>query len=362
MSSKRLVREWWRWRRKQVPLALATVVETAGSTYTKPGHRILIAADGDFQGLVSGGCLEGDLAAHARSVIETGTPQLLTYDMRGENDELFGLGAGCHGMFRVLLQRLDPAAGYEPFAALAACMLGSRRRPCAVVIESNASEAPPGATLLVDLRKNFTWQLEGPWMETVRRTAVELVTGSAAFDRVHEHGSGRIRVLYTSVAPLPRLLVLGAGPDAPPLVEIANRLGWRVTVLDHRPAYLERSDLRGAERTKLVEPAKLAATVKLGRYDAAVVMSHHLATDRAYLAQLAASPIPYIGLLGPAVRRDRLLADLGATAAQLRSRLHAPVGLPIGANTPESIALAIAAELHATVSAESTGTAAATAV
>lgn len=357
MSGKRLIRGWRRWRSLGVPLALATVVETAGSTYTKAGHRILIAADGTFQGLVSGGCLEGDLAVHARTVIGSGAPVLVTYDLRGGDDELFGLGIGCNGMFRVLLQKLDPALGYAPFDAIAASMLGARRAPCAIVLESGAIGAAPGAMLLLDGRKTVVWQLAERYVELIGRECRTGTGQTAATSRTHEDPGGRLRVLYTVVNPLPRLLVLGAGPDAAPLVEFADRLGWRVTVLDHRPAYLARRDLRGAERKRIADPARLAADHRLGRFDAAIVMSHHLATDRAYLAQLAGSKIPYVGLLGPAGRRDRLLAELGATAVQLVERLRAPAGLSIGANTPESIALAIAAELHASVSAGSSATA-----
>jgi xanthine/CO dehydrogenase XdhC/CoxF family maturation factor len=350
MSGKQLIRRWRRWRNHGVPLALATVVETAGSTYTKPGHRILIAADGTFQGLVSGGCLEGDLAEHARTVIAGGTAKLLTYDLRGEHDELFGLGLGCDGMFRVLLQKLDPAEGYEPFASIAAHMLGSRVCRCAIVtdtvIEGGADGPPAGATLLVDRKKRFAWRLTDPFVTLLEKTSADTERNALPASRTHEHSGVKFRVLYTTVSPLPRLLILGAGPDASPLVEFADRLGWRVTVLDHRPAYLERGDLRGAERRRVVEPARLTATVRLGAFDAAVIMSHHLATDRAYLGALAESKIPYIGLLGPPGRRDRLLAELGATAAKLGGRLRAPAGLPIGANSPESIALAIAAELH----------------
>jgi xanthine dehydrogenase accessory factor len=359
MSGKRLIRCWRRSRGKRAPLVLATVVETAGSTYTKPGHRILIAEDGGFQGLVSGGCLEGDLAERARNVFASGNAELVTYDLRGEDDELFGLGIGCNGMFRILLQKLDPATDYQPFATIARCMLGARRCPCAIVLESDAPTAPPGATLVLDGKKRIGWQLAEPWIETLTQNfgdagkahGLQPRATASGVTRTHEHSGDRIKVLYATVAPLPRLLVLGAGPDAAPLVEFADRLGWRVTVLDHREAHLARGDLRGAERKTLVEAAKLAAAVQLGRFDAAVIMSHHLATDRAYLAQLAGSKVPYIGLLGPAGRRDRLLSDLGATATQLGRRLRAPVGLSIGANTPESIALSIAADLHAATSA-----------
>lgn len=291
MTAKALLRRFEAWRAAGRTLALATVAGTEGSTYTKAGHRILIADTGEWEGLVSGGCLEGDLAEHARRVIATGRPELVTYDLRGDNEELFGLGIGCDGLLRILLQRLSPAEGYEPFAGISRVWLGDRP-------EHREDTLPDGATL------------------------------------------------RTTVYPIPRLLVLGAGPDAAPVVALAELLGWRVTVADHRPAWLERPGLAAAESRVAGPAADIAAALPLGTFAAAIVMSHHLASDRAYLAALAPGAIPYIGLLGPPGRRDRLLRELGAAGARLTGRLHGPAGLDIGADSPESIALSILAEIH----------------
>jgi xanthine/CO dehydrogenase XdhC/CoxF family maturation factor len=134
-----------------------------------------------------------------------------------------------------------------------------------------------------------------------------------------------------------------------PLVAMAAELGWFVTVADHRPAYLERGGFARAEHALLVEPGALSRALTLADFDAIVVMSHHLATDRRYLAELAAVDTRYLGVLGPRARRTRLLADLAAEAPALRSRLRGPVGLDIGADSPESIALSIVADLQATL-------------
>lgn len=292
MSTKALLQRFDDWRTDGRTLVLATVVGTAGSTYTKSGHRILIADTGDYQGLVSGGCLEGDLAVHAREVISSGDARVITYDLRGENEELFGLGIGCDGLLRILLERLSPAGNYEPFATIARILTGDRAEPWPIPL-------PDGATLQTTLR------------------------------------------------PLPRLLVLGAGPDAAPVVTLADLLGWRITVVDHRPAYLERPAFAVADARVCAPAESLAAQVTLPHFDAAIVMSHHLATDRSYLAALASTAIPYIGLLGPPGRRDRLLRELGDGAAALGDRLHGPAGLDIGADSPESIALSILGEIHA---------------
>jgi xanthine dehydrogenase accessory factor len=349
VSARQILEAFSRWRADRVPLALVTVVETEGSTYTKAGHRILIASTGEFQGLVSGGCLEGDLAEHAREVLTSGSTRLLTYDLRDGKDEIWGLGIGCHGLFRVLLQPLVPETGYAPFAAMADRMLGDHPGMTATVVESGSPELPPGATVITGMPGGdlpVTWQIPASGRERLIaacRDRARQQRGELATDLFNGRSA---KILFAPLRPLPRLLVLGAGLDAVPLVEMAHRLGWRVMVADHRPAFLGRGDLATAERTLQLTPADLPRTLSLAKFSAAVVMSHHLDTDRAYLQMLAKSALPYVGLLGPAARRERLLADLGADGAALRPRLRSPVGLRIGADSPESIALAILAEIH----------------
>lgn len=274
------------------PLVLATVFETRGSTYSKAGAQMLINADGVFRGMLSGGCLEGDLAVRAGIVLDSGTPQTASYDLAND-DELWGMGVGCDGMMRVLLQPLLPQEGYAPFAAIADILRGS--------------------------------------------SATEL-TLDVGVDR-----PGELRVL---VEPPPSVLVLGAGLDAEPLVKVASVLGWRCTVVDHRPAYIERGDFSLAVATHCIPAAELAARLDLAQFQMAIVMSHHLVSDRSYLLQLAATDMLYIGLLGPLNRRTRLLADIGAAASKLEQRLHGPAGLDIGGRGPEAIALSIIAQMQ----------------
>jgi xanthine/CO dehydrogenase XdhC/CoxF family maturation factor len=156
---------------------------------------------------------------------------------------------------------------------------------------------------------------------------------------------GKLFTLNLSLPP--KLLLLGAGPDAAPVVDFAARLNWKVTLVDHRPAYADASHFPAAEQVVQASPDEIP--LDLSRFSAAVVMSHHLPSDLQYLRTLAATSIAYIGLLGPAVRRERLLSDLGEDAHKIRGRLHAPVGLALGGRSPESIALAIVAEIHAFV-------------
>ncbi|MGH8303351.1 MAG: XdhC family protein, partial [Steroidobacteraceae bacterium] len=162
-----------------------------------------------------------------------------------------------------------------------------------------------------------------------------------------EGPEGRWKLLLLPLPLPPRVLLLGAGPDALPVVDFATRLHWRVTLADHRPAYAVPAHFPSADRVLLARPQEIAQALDLGQFTAAVVMSHHLPSDLEYLRALSASPLAYIGLLGPPARREKLLSELGPEAERLRPRLRAPVGLNLGGRTPESIALAIVAEIHA---------------
>jgi len=269
-----LCKFFWKHSSEGRSLALITVLSTEGSTYSKAGSQMLVNDEGNFQGMLSGGCLEGDLAEHSKLVITSGVAEVITYDLRAD-DDVFGLGVGCEGALRILIQPLNADAKYEPFASLIAEL-------------KHASHAE---------------------------------------------------------APL-RLLILGAGQDADPLVTFAVALGWEVAVSDHRPAAIERLGDSGAASVQCIPTKDIASHFDLGKFDAVIVMSHNLEADRTYLATLADAPVDFIGLLGPPHRRDRLLREIGSAADKLRGRLRGPVGKQIGGRGPAAIALEIAAELQ----------------
>ena len=384
MSTRGLIRTFERWRQTGEPMVLATVYDTIGSTYSKAGHRILIAANGDYQGLVSGGCLEGDLAERARSVIETGEPLAISFDMRDEADDLWGLGVGCNGLIRVFLQPLTEAKDYQPFSGIARSLLDATPAVVATVIagadgdglSADGGGLSPGATLIwkggdagadegglppgVTLSWNGGDDEDGlPPGATLSRNGGDAATGPltalvagcrearAAGRAIYRREPSGAVVLYAPIKPVRRLLVLGAGLDAVPVVNMATELGWRVTVADHRPAYLEKGVFEAAEDARLIDPARMSNELAPERFDAIIVMSHHLMTDQAYLEQLAEVPAGYLGVLGPKDRRERLLSALGDADKALEGRLKGPVGLDIGADDPESIALSLLAEMHA---------------
>ncbi len=280
-------------------MALISVLSTEGSTYSKAGMQMLVDEDHQAQGMLSGGCLEGDLAQRVSRSLSDNTPAVVTYDLN-DDDSLFGLGVGCEGTIRALIMPLTSRDAYEPLSGW-------------------IGQLDVEASIDIDL---------------------------AAFFSLGQD-SGEVTLLR------PRsLLVLGAGKDAEPLISLAQTLGWRVCIVDHRPAYLENPAIQCSDEVHCAEAEQVAETVDLQRADAVIVMSHHLTTDARYLAALAESPVRFIGLMGPPQRRDRLMADMGQSAQQLEGRLRAPVGRQIGGRGPAAIALEIVAELQAYFSAE----------
>jgi xanthine dehydrogenase accessory factor len=326
-------------------LALGIMVQTEGSTYRKPGALWAVATGGRYAGLLSGGCLEGDLAAHARQVIDDGTARLVRYDLRGEDDLLWGLGVGCEGAMQILLLRVGPESAWQPLAHFAAALESSSPTAFGVVIESSRADVPLGALVLPEEAL-----VTAPALRSAEvRAALAACSVRGEVSRLTAP-AGDWTLFMAPLAFPPRLLLLGAGPDAVPVVDFAIRLGWRVTLADHRPAYAVPGHFPGAERVLPLPAAeRLAETLDLKPFDAVVVMSHHLNSDLAYLRALVGTHIPYVGLLGPVARRERLLDSLGPDADTLRARLHAPVGLALGGRTPESIALGIVGQIHAFV-------------
>lgn len=279
---------------------LATIVAVEGSAYRREGARMLIEPDGGLTGVLSGGCLESDLATRAAQVQASGEAALATYDLRAPDEYLWGLGLGCGGKVTLLLEPL------------------------------------PGDTRADSPLAPFA-QVEE------QRTPREVVTRFA----------GEV-VLRERITPAVRLVLAGAGRDALPLARLAGELGWQTIVLDARPTATAAARFTGLARFTGVAPRQLADAVAIDPWTAAVVLTHNYLDDLAWLAALLPTPAPYIGLLGPAARRDRLLADLAAQGLVLdeamRARLHGPAGLDLGGRATEQVALSIIAEIQAVMS------------
>lgn len=320
--------------------ALATVVHISGSAYRRPGAKFLIEESGDTLGSVSGGCLEADVREVARQqVLETGTPSLRHYSTGNDEDMVWGLGLGCNGQIDVFIQ---PATS-GPLAALAPLLR-----------ELVAGDSPFALLTVVDGENLGSMSLVGPegtmhgslGSEDLDAQALEtadcvLASGRSSLQTI----AGR-SVFVEVLPPPPHLIVCGAGDDARPLVSYAADAGFRVTLVDHRPALLEPAAFPQAAQRLLARPEDKDIALPPPERSLAVVKNHSLAIDREWIRRLLAAGLPYVGVLGPKARTESILDEIGAAEADIQ-RIFGPVGLDLGADGPRQVAISIVAELLA---------------
>jgi xanthine/CO dehydrogenase XdhC/CoxF family maturation factor len=330
-------------------MALATIVAVRGSTYRRPGARLLVPEEGAPVGNLSGGCLEGDVADMARLVMQEGTARLAAWDLTADDDAVWGLGLGCNGAIEVFIEPADRAT--EVVGALRAALDDERPICLVTVVESEEPEAvAPGARLVVHADGRVGGTLGTPDIDgEATATAHELLAAERSEVRTFAHG---VRAFVEVLEPPVRLLVCGAGHDAVPLVRAAAGLGWSPIVVDDREALLTPARFpESSGFVRLDDPERIAKEAPLDERTCVVVMTHNFLRDKAYLRGLASTPVAYLGMLGPGARTQRMLMELEeegvALADAVRDRMHGPAGLDLGAEGPEEIAQAIVAEIVA---------------
>ena len=309
--------------------AIATVVRISGSAYRRPGAKLCVEEDGTTHGGVSGGCLEADVRGVALEILRGAPPKQLHYDTGSDEETVWGLGLGCAGAVDLWVQRADPRFCAEAGELMAAgaphaivTLLGSGR---SAVFARGALSGSFGAA---ELDRALASQA-APLLEQEESRVVE-VGGETAFIDV--------------LRPPPRLVIFGAGDDAQPLARLAALAGFSVTVVDHRPAYLTAGRFPPPAQLVLRRASAGVEGLSLGRRHFAVVQTHALIHDRDWLKALLPQSIAYLGLLGPRARKDEVLRQLGAAGAD---KLYAPVGIDLGADGPEQVAISIVAEMLA---------------
>lgn len=337
-------------REQKRPMALATIIGVTGSTYRRPGARLLVPATGESVGNLSGGCLEGEVEQLARDVMESGRPRTAFFDLTADDEAVWGWGLGCNGAIEVFVEPGARAA--EVADALADAIAQERPIALGTVVESSMPEIPAGARVIVhpDGRREGTLG-DGGADELVGGAALEALAAGWAGIRRFELPSGEMRAFIERFAPPLRLLVCGAGHDAIPLVKQGAELGWNVVVVDDRPGFLTETRFPGARKFVHARPTDAALAGGADERTYAVVMSHNYLRDRDYLRSFLGSEVGYVGMLGPRARLERLLADLRgqgiAASEQDLAKLHGPAGLDLGSEGPEEIAAAVVAEILA---------------
>lgn len=317
--------------------ALATVVCIRGSAYRREGAKLLVAEDGTAVGNVSGGCLEQDVKESALQVIASGMPRLRSYCSGADDIGAWDMGLGCDGQVEIFV---EPADGDwhsvrslldlgEPFAVCTAVAVepDARNRSRLIVRSSGKQEGTLGSVEL----------------DTAAMDAASAAFKRDAHSKVYEIAGHR--VFIDLFEPPPRLLLIGAGDDARPLSRLAADAGFSVTVIDRRRALLAPERFIDAVRLVESEAQTLVERARPDRRCYAVLMTHNYASDREYLAALLKTSVTYIGLLGPRQRTARMLDSLEVRNTADLDRIHAPVGLDLGGEGAEQVALAIVGEV-----------------
>lgn len=351
--------------RPQVALALATLVQVDGSSYRQPGARLLVDAEGRvLAGAVSGGCLEGDVAARAAEVCATGRAARLMYDLRADLETIWGFGAACDGIAHLLLEPLPDWRWMAQAEAIRA-----RRQGGAVVTILDAHGSGTTSLLLDGDSPTARWhQLTddallvstaevGPIAHTAMRTATPML---------HALSDDAMVFVEPLMAPI-ALHCVGAGRGAAAFARIAATLGWQVTILDHRPAMLEGLEVPEGVHLRQVRQLDAVQTalseLPHDARTAVALLSHIFEVDTAWLAATLPLPLGYVGVLGSRKRAAQLLesAESALVASgvectpRMRHKLHAPIGLDLGGESPASIALAAIAEIEAVMHARPAG-------
>ncbi len=335
------------------PCALATVVNVSGSTYRGPGARMLLTPEGETVGTISGGCLEGDVWERARQVLVTATPVYVKYDTTSEEDIYWGTGMGCGGVTEVFIDKIEPPSPLLGIPRL----LEEKSAVALVTVYHTASPAAalPGRHLIFDgetvRHDDFAGtSLSAELISMARRVLRERKSRVAAVSG--EAGTVFALVEYLA-APQP-LLIFGGGHDVVPVVALANQLGWHTTVVEYREALALPERFPAAEGVLLWDGETHTPALPLTPRTACVVMTHHYLTDKKILRELLPSAVCYIGFLGPKKRCVQLLDTLHSEGQRFSTsqlaRLYSPVGLDIGAETPEEVALSIISEIQAVIS------------
>ena len=338
-------------KKNEKRLALATLVHLNGSSYRRPGARMIVDEEGQLTGAISGGCLEGDALRKAVFCIHTQIPKLVVYDTSDEEDATIGIQLGCSGIIQVFFEPIDETDPLNPIELLKKAI---QKRQNTVLVTLYAPKIKKGdivgTSMLLEesgeFHNNSSFQFVP---ETLLQDIRETLTVKKSSFKSYQHNDNTFNAFLSFISPPISLVIIGAGNDAIPLQSIAETLGWEVTIVDGRHTYAKIERFSSACQIIVSKPEKVLQQIPIDEKTVFVLMTHNYNYDYAILKALLGKNIPYIGALGPKKKLDNMIIDLKAENIILNEKqkniLYGPVGLEIGAETPAEIALSITAEI-----------------
>jgi xanthine dehydrogenase accessory factor len=341
--------------------ALASVVHLNGSSYRRPGARMLITDEGELTGAISGGCLEGDALRKAMMVLSQQKSKLVTYDTNDEDDATIGVQLGCAGVIQVLFEPIDENDANNPIWLLSKA-IALRQKAALVTLFSleDKKNEQPGTCLLLEENGNVSGHIPFPELQNE-------IMGDVHEAMKHQNSSFKnytcdnvsITAFIEFLRPPVSLVIVGAGNDALPLMQMADITGWDVRIVDGRSTHAKPERFVSACQVLVSKPEKVLEQIEIDSQTVFVLMTHNYNYDLAMLKALLVRNVTYIGLLGPKKKLDRMLDEIreegiAINEEQLKN-IYGPVGLEIGAETAEEIAVSIIAEIKAVLSGKSGG-------
>ena len=340
---------------------LATLVKVRGSAFRRPGARMLIRDDGSSVGALSSGCLEADVIERAKKTMESPDAIMVTYDTSSPQNDVWGLNLGCNGIIQILLEALPMSARSPHLTFLSECIASAKPGVIASVYRVDGElKATVGSHLFLAEDGKIREDIKNPVLSAaLTEDCIQAFRSKSSWNKEYRFTEGIAEALIEFIrSPVP-LFIFGAGAEAIPLARSAKELGWAVTVIDHRPAFMDKARFASANQFMLARPEEVAEKIILKADAVAVILTHDISHDLELLRTLLPSEASYVGLLGPSKRAEQLLETLRETGftptADQLSRFHAPIGLNIGAESPEEIALSILSEIQAFLTGRSGG-------
>ena len=335
---------------------LATVVDVQGSSYRLPGAKMLILENGETFGTVSGGCLEADVLERAKKVLETGEPQVFVYDTTNDQDSVFSLNMGCRGVIRILLEPIDKKSFLARSWGI--CFQNDDDQATATLIScSSEFDVQLGGRMYYDKIEQFHFQSFPTFLEKNSHLINDceqfyIWKGKKEQIKTYKTEQGEFEFFFDYLAlPTTELTIFGAGADVIPVTEFAKNLGWRVNIVDHREKIATKERFPNADKIIISRPEEVGESLRFDDNSVAVLMTHNYEHDKEILKFLLKSEAKYIGALGPKRRAENILKEFEEEGLEFTERelakFYSPIGLDIGADTPEAIALAVVAEVQA---------------
>lgn len=352
---RQLIEAYERYKELKKSVALATVVQVDGSAYRRPGARMLVSEDGNLHGAISGGCLEGDALRKAQAVIFQQESKLVTYDTTDEDDQKFGIGLGCNGIIHVLIEPIDFNSNFNPLELLKIAISDRQSSFLAILFSLNHSQENQIGTVLLAKSGSLDGNRAKLSSEMVD-FIVDKIKSTNPLDnaQVPPQVFGEITLFLERINPPIRILLFGAGNDTVPLADLAANLGFEVVLIDGRTSHATSQRFPKVKEILIGPADEVAIDHVIDSQTVALLMTHNFEYEAEILARLIHKELPYIGILGPKKKSDKLIERLEAKGITVeRENLFGPVGLDIGAENSEEIALSALAEIKAVLMAKS---------